>query len=309
MFERYTEKARRVIFFARFEASQFGSPYIETEHLLLGLLREDKAMASRLLPPDASMESIRKQVESRTPLGKFVSTSVDLPISNECKRVLAYAAEEAERLAHKHIGTEHLLLGLLREEKSFAAEMLRERGLTLATAREKIAAGGDPGEQGAPPERGERPRELLQRMLDEYGECFLEFIDISGGVRVGLCRWLLRPTVPRIGEEVILGSRSFRVRDVIYVFQGVPPEPEEIIEVQKRIKFIVHRMENATANNEFEKARFYADEERKERDKLRALREKHQPDNSATGAEPQRLTEIVVKVEPTGEPSGKPTAV
>ena len=131
MFERYTEKARRVIFFARYEASQFGSPYIETEHLLLGLLREDKALANRFLRSHAAVESIRKQIEGHTTIREKVSTSVDLPLSHECKRVLAYGAEEAERLNHKHIGTEHLLLGLLREEKCFAAEILHERGLRL----------------------------------------------------------------------------------------------------------------------------------------------------------------------------------
>jgi ATP-dependent Clp protease ATP-binding subunit ClpC len=139
MFERYTEKARRVIFFARYEASQFGSPYIETEHLLLGLLREDKALTNRFLRSHASVESIRKQIEGHTTIREKVSTSVDLPLSNECKRVLAYAAEEAERLSHKHIGTEHLLLGLLREEKCFAAEILHERGLRLSTVREELA--------------------------------------------------------------------------------------------------------------------------------------------------------------------------
>ena len=101
MFERYTEKARRVIFFARYEASQFGSPYIETEHLLLGLLREDKALTNRFLRSHASVESIRKQIEAHTTIREKVSTSVDLPLSNECKRVLAYAAEEAERLGHR----------------------------------------------------------------------------------------------------------------------------------------------------------------------------------------------------------------
>ncbi len=139
MFERYTEKARRVIFFARYEASQFGSPYIETEHLLLGLLREDKALANRFLRSQANIESIRKQIEAQTTIREKVSTSVDLPLSTECKRVLAYAAEEAERLGHKHIGTEHLLLGLLREDKSFAAEILHGRGLRLATVREEIS--------------------------------------------------------------------------------------------------------------------------------------------------------------------------
>ncbi len=139
MFERYTEKARRVIFFARYEASQFGSPYIETEHLLLGLLREDKALANRFLRSHAAVDSIRKQIEGHATIREKVSTSVDLPLSHECKRVLAYGAEEAERLNHKHIGTEHLLLGLLREEKCFAAEILHERGLRLSTIREELA--------------------------------------------------------------------------------------------------------------------------------------------------------------------------
>ncbi len=139
MFERYTEKARRVIFFARYEASQFGSPHIETEHLLLGMVREDKALTNRFLRSNASFELMRRQVEQHTTVREAVSTSVDLPISNECKRVLAYAAEEAERLGHKHIGTEHLLLGLLREDKSFAAELLRERGVQLPTVREELA--------------------------------------------------------------------------------------------------------------------------------------------------------------------------
>src|SRR5207244_2029108 len=88
MFERYTEKARRVIFFGRYEASQFGSPYIEAEHLLLGLLREDKALTNRFLrSPHASIESIRKQIEGRTTVREKVSTSVDLPLSQEGKRV------------------------------------------------------------------------------------------------------------------------------------------------------------------------------------------------------------------------------
>ncbi|MGP8173672.1 MAG: Clp protease N-terminal domain-containing protein [Terracidiphilus sp.] len=173
MFERYTEKARRVIFFARYEASQFGSPYIETEHLL-GLLREDKALTHRFLRSLTPVESIRKQIESLTIVHEKVSTSVDLPLSNDSKRVLAYAAEEAERLGHKHIGTEHLLLGLLREEKCFAAAILKERGVKLEavrdelarvphkTAEEKTAAEGSPES----PQLSEFSRDLTQAAMD-----------------------------------------------------------------------------------------------------------------------------------------------
>jgi bifunctional UDP-N-acetylglucosamine pyrophosphorylase/glucosamine-1-phosphate N-acetyltransferase len=146
MFERYTEKARRVIFFARYEASQFGSPYIDTEHLLLGLLRADKTLVDRFLRAQASAESIRKQIEAKDMVREKVATSVDLPLSNEGKRVLAYAAEEAERQGHNHIGPEHLLLGLLREDQCFAARILEERGVTLAQVRDELARKPHPSE-------------------------------------------------------------------------------------------------------------------------------------------------------------------
>ena len=139
MFERYTERARRVIFFARYEASQFGSTTIETPHLLLGLIREDKNLTNRFLRNSSVVESIREEIEGRTTIREKLSTSIDMPLSNECKRILAYAAEEAERLTHRHIGTEHLLLGILREEKSVAAEILHNRGLRLDAIREELS--------------------------------------------------------------------------------------------------------------------------------------------------------------------------
>src|SRR5713226_8346590 len=154
MFERYTEKARRAIFFARYEASQFGSPVIETEHILLGLMRENKELV-RLLP-GASVQSIHQQIEAHTVFREKVSTSVDLPISQECKQVLTYAAEEAERLAHRHIGTEHLFLGLLREKGCFAAGLLRERGVSVEQLREHYAR-ISPQESSTPPRFGSAP--------------------------------------------------------------------------------------------------------------------------------------------------------
>src|SRR5215813_3309976 len=139
MFERYTEKARRVIFFARYEASQFGAQAIEAEHILLGLLREDKQLSHKFFrTPHSTVESIRKEIEGRTILREKVSASVDLPLSASAKRVLSYAADESERLGHRHIGTEHLLLGILREDKSTAAEILYERGLRLNQIREDL---------------------------------------------------------------------------------------------------------------------------------------------------------------------------
>jgi ATP-dependent Clp protease ATP-binding subunit ClpC len=127
------------LFFARYEATQLGSTAIETEHLLLGLIREGKGLTSRIFTRShLSLESIRKEIEGRTVFREKVSTSVDIPFSSETKRVLQFAAEEADRLLHTYIGTEHLLLGLLREERSVAASILYEKGMRLASVREDI---------------------------------------------------------------------------------------------------------------------------------------------------------------------------
>ncbi len=473
MFERYTEKARRVIFFARYEASQFGSPYIETEHLLLGLLREDKALTNRFLRSHGSVESIRKQIEGRTAIREKVSTSVDLPLSQESKRVLAYAAEEAERLAHKHIGTEHLLLGLLREDKCFAAEILHERGLRLSTLREelsrsqgeKVASGrsketsllaefsrdltksaldtqldpligrdaelerviqilcrrtknnpvliGEPGvgktaiveglaqriSDGNVPSflaekrilaldlslivagtkyRGqfeERLKNIMKELMEAQNA--LIFIDelhtlVGAGSAEGSldAANILKPALSR-GEIQCIGAttpgeyrksiekdRSLERRfqavkvappneeDTVKILYGIKDRyekfhavsyddeavnfsvhhsnryipdrflpdkaidlideagarvklrqsslPEEVVDVQKRIKFVVHRMENAIASHEFEKARFYSEEEQRERENLRLLQEKYHIDEAATGRVTREDIEEVV---------------
>jgi hypothetical protein len=139
MFERYTERARRVLFFARYEASQLGSFSIESEHLLLGLIREGKGLTSRLFARShLSLETIRREIEGRTVFREKVSTSVEIPFSAEVKRALGFAAEEADRLGHNYIGTEHLLLGLVREERSVAASILTDKGMRLQTVREDI---------------------------------------------------------------------------------------------------------------------------------------------------------------------------
>jgi hypothetical protein len=137
MFQLYTKKARRTVYFARYEASQYGSPCIETEHLLLGLMREDQRWTVPLQQPETKQQ-IRLQIETRSVGFAKIPIRVDLPLSNESKRVLAYSAEEAERLGHRHIGTEHLLLGLLREKKGFAAVILQQHGFELKQLRAQV---------------------------------------------------------------------------------------------------------------------------------------------------------------------------
>src|SRR3954462_14805534 len=461
MFERYTEKAQRVIFFARYEASQFGALAIEPEHLLLGLMREDKTLTGRFFPrAQITIESIRREIEGRTLLRERIPTSVELPLAPETKRVLHYSHEESDRLQHRHIGTEHLLLGLLREERSMAAQILFERGLRIAAVRDEIARQsgadarhrkdiphllefsrdltedaandrldpligrdaeierliqilcrrtknnpvliGEPGVgktaiveglaqrivAGEVPSflenkrilsldislivagtkyRGqfeERLKQIMRELIDNPQ--YIVFIDelhtlVGAGSAEGSldAANILKPALSR-GEIQCIGATTpaeFRKsiekdRSLERRFQAVkvpPPSeneaiqilggvreryekfhavtytdeainfavshsnryipdrflpdkaidlideagarvklrqtslPDEITDVQKRIKFIVHRMENAIANHEFEKARFYSDEERKERENLRQLREKYNLDESSAG--------------------------
>jgi len=473
VFERYTEKARRVIFFARYEASQYGSPYIETEHLLLGLMREDKALANRFLRSHGSIESIRKEIEQRITIRERISTSVEVPLSQESKRILNFATEEAERLGHKHVGTEHLLLGILREEKCFGAEILQERGLRLSTLREELAriAGekapasrpketsllaefsrdltqaalegqldplvgrereverviqilcrrtknnpvliGEPGvgktaiveglaqrisDSDVPPfladkrilsldlslivagtkYRGqfeERLKTIMKELMESQNS--IVFIDelhtlVGAGSAEGSldAANILKPALSR-GEIQCIGAttpgeyrksvekdRSLERRfqavkvgapsedDAIQVLEGVRERyekfhavsytdeairysvylssryipdrflpdkaidlideagarvklrqammPDEVAEVQKRVKFITHRMETAIANHEFEKARFYSEEERKEKENLRVVREKLKLDDTNTGIVTREDIEDVV---------------
>ena len=144
MFDRYTERARRAIGAAVYEAVRCSSTTIETEHLLLGLIREARNVAGRFL--GSSSESIRLEIEGRSTIREG-SYSIDLPLSNECKRILAYTAEESERQNSRHIGPEHLLLGILREEKCMAAEILQRHGLQLNAIREELARSPMPVER------------------------------------------------------------------------------------------------------------------------------------------------------------------
>jgi ATP-dependent Clp protease ATP-binding subunit ClpC len=127
LFHRFTERARRSIFFARYEASQFGTSEITSDELLLGILREDQAVA--LLLGVGNLESIRKEIERLRPNRERIPTSVDMPLSKECQRILAMAVEEADGLHHRSIGAPHLVLGLLRAEESMGAQLLRKLGV------------------------------------------------------------------------------------------------------------------------------------------------------------------------------------
>jgi ATP-dependent Clp protease ATP-binding subunit ClpC len=138
MFEKYNEKARRALFFARYEASKLGSRVIESEHVLLGVLREGediiKEMFSRF---NVKPEQIRREVEGDRLFVDRISSSAELPLSEEAKKILAYASHEAESMLHQYVGTEHLLIGIMRVEASTAARILAGKGMNVYGIREE----------------------------------------------------------------------------------------------------------------------------------------------------------------------------
>lgn len=154
MFERYNEKARRVIFFARYEASQYGSSHIDTEHILIALLRVDHALMHQLVGAIHLEAQIRTEIEKVIKRGKVFPTSVEVPLSAESKKLLNVAAEEADRLGHQYVGTEHILLGILRLKDSLAARLLMARGAKADAVREKIAISSGAVVPSAQPPRG-----------------------------------------------------------------------------------------------------------------------------------------------------------
>jgi len=218
MFERYTEKARRVIFFARYEASQFGAPAIEPEHLLLGLMREDKTLTGRFFPrAQITIESIRREIEGRTLLRERIPTSVELPLAPETKRVLHYSHEESDRLQHRHIGTEHLLLGLLREERSMAAQILFERGLRLAAVRDEIArqSGADARHRKDIPHLLEFSRDLTEDAANDRLDPLIgRDLEIERVIQI-LCRRTKNNPVligePGVGKTAIVEGLAQRI--------------------------------------------------------------------------------------------------
>ena len=137
MFEKYTEKAKKVLFLARYEASQMGSKVIGSEHLLLGLIKEGDDLVRDLFSrSNVNLDLLRAELEARGPSGEKQATPIEIPFSEETKRILACAEEEAERLLHPYVSDEHILLGLLRIEDSAAGRTLAEKGMRLYALRE-----------------------------------------------------------------------------------------------------------------------------------------------------------------------------
>ena len=136
MFERFTERARKVIILAREEAIRLGHNFVGTEHLLLGLVREGDGLAMAILKKlSVNISTLKGEVEKVVSVGTQVSPAGEVPFTPQAKKVLEYAISEARSMGHNYIGTEHLLLGLVREGEGIASLVLRDVGVTVAAAK------------------------------------------------------------------------------------------------------------------------------------------------------------------------------
>jgi ATP-dependent Clp protease ATP-binding subunit ClpC len=169
MFERFTEKARRVVVYAQEEARMLNQNYIGTEHLLLGLIREQDGIAAKALESlNISLEDVHQQVEDLIGRGTYVPSG-HIPFTPRAKKVLELSLREALQLGHNYIGTEHILLGLIREGEGVAAQVLLNLGADLEKVRSAVIQllSGYYGKQGEQAEEGQRGANAA--LLDEFG--------------------------------------------------------------------------------------------------------------------------------------------
>src|SRR6188508_3214045 len=196
MYERFTDRARKVMQLANQEAQRFNHEYIGTEHILLGLVKEGSGVAANVLKNlDVDLRKIRLEVEKIVQSGPDMVTMGKLPQTPRAKKVIEYSMEEARNLNHNYVGTEHILLGLLREQEGVAAQVLMNLGLKLEEVREEVlnllghgiegseggerqpsggAAGGGANPEGGGTPSGKSSKASKTPALDSFGRDLTE---------------------------------------------------------------------------------------------------------------------------------------
>lgn len=171
---RFSERAQRVILIAQEEAKRLNHDYVGTEHILLGLIALGEGIAWQVLTNlNVDLRRVRNEIENMVGVGDNMMLLGEVPFTPRAKKVLEYAVEEAQHMGHAHIGTEHILMGLIREEEGLAARVLDNLGLKLETVREEIMhiLNGDTAEgedAGAKPQVGRQPKKSPTPTLDEF---------------------------------------------------------------------------------------------------------------------------------------------
>jgi ATP-dependent Clp protease ATP-binding subunit ClpC len=182
MFERFTDRSRRVLVYAQNEARELNVNYIGTEHILLGLIREGDGIAAKALGAlGVNYDSVRKKVEKAANHDEPAS-SASLPFTPPAKKVLELAFREAVQLGHNYIGTEHLLLGIVRESSDTATQILLDLGVESTNVREKVTqmmSGHSGSESGSPDVRGQRDSAVLRGIVRNIGQQMRPDLDAS----------------------------------------------------------------------------------------------------------------------------------
>ena len=200
MFERFTDRARCTMQLANQEAQRFNHEYVGTEHILLGIVKEASGVAAHVLKNlDIDLRKIRLEVEKIVHSGPEMLTMGKLPYTPRAKRVLEFAIEEAAALGHNYVGTEHLLLGLTREEEGVASDVLKAMGLSTAQVREGVLEIlGLPYAQSHPAPKAEEPfvltlQDKIQILIRRAGESLVKELAKIGVVDAKVAVKVERP--------------------------------------------------------------------------------------------------------------------
>jgi len=232
MFERFTDRARRVVVLAQEEARMLNHNYIGTEHILLGLIHEGEGVAAQALEAmGISLDDVRVQVEQIIGQGE-AAPSGHIPFTPRAKKVLELSLREALQLGHNYIGTEHVLLGILREGEGVAAQVLVKLGADLARVRQQVISllpgyGGDPGPGGGP---FRRARAALRRnpmagqmVVEDSSDVGLEQLDDAALTAIVAARGEVRrvATEQLEPEHLVAGIMAQAEDPAAQMLQGV----------------------------------------------------------------------------------------
>ena len=237
MFERFTDRARRVVVLAQEEARMLDHNYIGTEHILLGLIHEGEGVAAKALRAlDVDLDTLRREVEALVGRGQQPQRG-HIPFTPQAKKALELALRESVHLGHDYIGTEHLLLGLVREGEGPAAQVLEQRGIELNTVRQEVIRQLH-GHQGR---EGRRRRMAWARSVVEGRE---------------------GATLEEISRQLrVLGARLTAIEARLGIAES--PAREQLRQVDAEIARVRRQKESAIDEQDFERAARLRDEERR----------------------------------------------
>jgi ATP-dependent Clp protease ATP-binding subunit ClpA len=297
MFERFTDRARRVVVVAQEESGKLGHNYIGTEHILLGILGTGGDAVSVLESLGISPAAVRQQVEETIGRGSH-EASGHSPFTPRAKKVLEFSLREALQLGHNYIGTEHILLGLLREGEGVAARVLAQLGAELDRTREQVSEqlqgqpGAEPGAYARPLRRPE-PAGGLDAIRDRLDAITAQLTSIVTKLGIGGEPGAGPEAAPGTGPEAAPGAGP-----------EAEPMPEELRQLDQRVDQIRAEKEAAIDAQEFERAVTLRNEERElraERDIERELwlvaTENRRSVTAASAAELHRLHRVVSRLQ------------